>query len=139
MKYVLDANVALRWVLKEQHSDKAKRLRDDLERGVHELHVPDFFVIETAHALTKAERRRAVPQGQAVLLLAHILSYGLVVHESRPLALRAAELSSQARASVYDCTYLVLAEELGCDFVTADRKLISVFPNSTRIVDLAQF
>lgn len=37
MKYALDANVALRWVLNEQHSIKAMALRDEFRRGLHEL------------------------------------------------------------------------------------------------------
>jgi hypothetical protein len=40
MKYVLDSNVALKWVLPEPDADKAIQVRDDLRRGVTELYLP---------------------------------------------------------------------------------------------------
>ncbi len=64
MKYVLDVNVALKWVLNEVDSTKARRLRDDWRAQIHELLVPDVFPFEAAHALTRAERRRLI--GDAV-------------------------------------------------------------------------
>ena len=60
MKYVLDVNVALKWVLNEVDSTKARRLRDDWRAQIHELIVPDVFPFEATHALTRAERRRLI-------------------------------------------------------------------------------
>jgi predicted nucleic acid-binding protein len=57
MRYILDANVALKWVLPEADSDKAIRLRTDMQAGVHELLAPDVFPVEVAHALTRANAR----------------------------------------------------------------------------------
>jgi predicted nucleic acid-binding protein len=37
---------------------------------------------------------------------------------------RAYAVASQARLGVYDCLYVALAEQEGCDFVTADDRLI---------------
>lgn len=136
MKYVLDANVALRTVLNEPHSDKARKLIDDYRAGVHELLAPDFFPLEVANALTRAERKRIIPQGQAGILLAKILVSGPELHEAN--LTRAVDMASQARASVYDCLYYVLAEDNGCPFVTADRKILNAFPHGN-ILDLATF
>jgi predicted nucleic acid-binding protein len=44
MKYVLDASVAVKWVLPEADSAKAISLRDDYRKGVHELIAPDIFM-----------------------------------------------------------------------------------------------
>lgn len=43
MKYVLDASVALKWVLPELDSDKAIRLQEAYENKVHDLVAPDTF------------------------------------------------------------------------------------------------
>ncbi len=43
MKYVVDASVAVKWVVAEVLSDKAQLLRDDAQAGVHELLAPDVF------------------------------------------------------------------------------------------------
>lgn len=43
MKYVLDSSVALKWVLVEQHSDKANRLRADFSGGCSCIARPRYF------------------------------------------------------------------------------------------------
>jgi predicted nucleic acid-binding protein len=37
---------------------------------------------------------------------------------------RAYALSSAIRVGIYDCLYVALAEQEGCEFVTADDKLV---------------
>ena len=71
MNYVLDASVALKWVLPEADSDKARRLRDDSRNRVRSLLVPDFFPVEIAHALTRAERKKIIPVGYASHRVSH--------------------------------------------------------------------
>lgn len=137
MKYVLDVNVAVRWVLIEPHSDKARKLRDDFRAGVHELIATDFFPYEVANALTRAERRRIIPQGQARLLLDDIISDCPVLLDVFPLLTDATDLASNARASIYDVLHLRLAEEHDCQFITADRKIANAFPREPRVVELS--
>jgi hypothetical protein len=67
MKYVLDSSVAFKWEVPETDSDKATLLRDDFRNGIHELVAPDFFPLELAHALTRAERQGRIAVGQATL------------------------------------------------------------------------
>jgi predicted nucleic acid-binding protein len=74
MRYVLDSNVSLKWVLTEADSDKARRLRSEFQNQIHELVAPDVFPVEAAHALARAERRRIIAQGDADRLLTNILS-----------------------------------------------------------------
>jgi predicted nucleic acid-binding protein len=125
MKYVLDASVALKWVLTEADSPKALALRDDFRQQVHELLAPDLFPIEVAHALTRAERKGLIVPPQAARLLADVLSTPLPLHAYRPLLPRAVALSSARRCGVYDCVYVALAEREGCELITADDKLVN--------------
>jgi predicted nucleic acid-binding protein len=60
MKYVLDASVGLKWALIEVDTVKARRLRDALCNGVHSFLAPDFFPVEVAHSLTRAERQHRI-------------------------------------------------------------------------------
>lgn len=126
MKYVLDASVALKWVLDEQDSDKAHVLRDEFRRGLHELIAPDFFPVEVAHVLSKSERRGIVPVNGGAALLADVLSTPPVWSPSLPLLAISYSIAAQARVSLYDCLYVALAEREGCELLTADAKLISV-------------
>jgi predicted nucleic acid-binding protein len=124
MRYVLDSNISLKWVLTEADSDKARRLRVAFQNQLHELLAPDVFPVEVAHALAKAERRGVIPQGDADRLLSNILSTPPQLHPYLPLLKRALEIASQARIGVYDCLYVALAEREGCELLTADDRLV---------------
>lgn len=128
MKFVLDASVGLKVVLREDLSDKAINLLEEFRRHVHELLVPETFLAEVAHALTRAERRRVIPSSQASILFTDLLTPPPEVYPIAPLISRAIELSSQLRIGVFDCIYVALAEREGCDLVTADEKLIKALP-----------
>jgi predicted nucleic acid-binding protein len=124
MRYVLDAAVGLKWVLPEPLAPQARRLRADFQANVHDLLAPNLFPVELAHALTRAERRRIIPTGQALGFLANILKTPPVLHPYLPLLQRATDISSQMRVGVYDCVYVALAEREQCALVTADDKLV---------------
>ncbi len=125
MRYVLDSSVALKWVLAEPDSPKARQLRDDFRNQIHELLAPVVFEVEIAHALTRAERQGRIAVPQAGLFWADIMSTPPQLEPSGPLLPRAIQISSSARIGVYDCLYIALAEREGCPFVTADARLVS--------------
>jgi predicted nucleic acid-binding protein len=124
MKYVLDSSVAFKWVVTELHSDKARGLRDEFRRNLHQLFAPDVFPVEVAHALTRAERQRRITPPQAATLLAEVLTTSPQFYPYLPLLRRALAISSAARIGVYDCLYVALAEREGCEFLTADDRVI---------------
>ena len=124
MKYVVDSSVALKWVLPETDTPKAVALRDDFRMGIHELLAPDIFAIEVAHALARAERRKILNPPEGTQKLIDVLGSLPALHPYLPLLARAFEIASAARVGVYDCLYVALAEREGCDFITADDRLV---------------
>ncbi|MDX1948741.1 MAG: type II toxin-antitoxin system VapC family toxin [Pirellulaceae bacterium] len=126
MKLVLDASVAVKWVLPEADTPQALALRDGFRHQVHELIAPDTLPVEIAHALTRAERRGIIPVQSAIVRLTDVLATSPILHSYLSLLARAVELSSLARIGVYDCLYLALAEQEQCDFVTADQRLLTL-------------
>jgi predicted nucleic acid-binding protein len=125
MTYVSDASIALKWVLTEPDTARALRLRDDFDAGVVDLMAPDVFPAEVGHALAKAERRKIIPVGIGIVHLADVLRTLPRLYPSLPdLLPRAFEIASQYRIGVYDCLYVALAEREGCEFVTADDRLV---------------
>jgi predicted nucleic acid-binding protein len=66
MKSVLDASVAIKWVLVEPDSDKALRLRDAYRQGQHELIAPDWLRAEVANILGKAAARKKITIAEAI-------------------------------------------------------------------------
>lgn len=125
MRYVLDSSTAFKWVVAEYDSAKATRLRDEARRGWHELIAPDVFPIELAHALTRAERQGRIGIGDAAAHWAAVMTDAPRLEPSTALLPRAIAVSSSVRIGVYDCLYIALAEREGCDFVTADAKLVA--------------
>jgi len=124
MKYVLDSNVALKWVLAEPDSRIANQLRFDFQNSVSDLITPDVFQVEIAHALTRAERLGRIAVSQAGILWADVMSTPPRLEASGPLLPKAIQISSAARMGVYDCLYVALADREGCQLMTADDKLI---------------
>jgi predicted nucleic acid-binding protein len=137
MRFVLDASIAVKWVLPEPDTPKALSLRHDLQTQVHEFIAPDTFPVEVAHALTRAERRGTIRQQEAIQKLADVLATAPQFFHYLSMLPRAVELSSQLRIGVYDCLYLSLAEGQTCDVVTADQRLKAI--GHPRIILLADY
>jgi predicted nucleic acid-binding protein len=125
MKHVIDCSVAFKWVVAENDTDKAIRLRDDFRNAVLELLAPDLFPTEIANAILVAERNGRIAPGQGPQLLADVLNTLPILHPALPALLsRAYAIAAQTQTSAYDCLYVSLAEREGCDFITADDKLV---------------
>jgi predicted nucleic acid-binding protein len=124
MKYVLDASVAVKWMLPEEDSERAALLRISYASEIDELIAPDIFPAEMAHALTKAERRGIIAQGEAISKLGLVLRSLPVLYPYLPLLPRAVEIASSIRMGVWDCLYVALAERERCELVTSDERLV---------------
>src|SRR5436305_617717 len=125
MKYVLDSSVAFKWEVTEPDSDKADALRDDFRNAVHDLLAPDIFNVEVSHALTRAERQGRIAVGEARKLFLDILTTPPSFFPFQPLLPRAIDISSAMRVGVHDCIYVALAEQEGCEVVTADDRMVN--------------
>ena len=125
MIQVLDASVALKWVLPESDSSKAILVREEFAKGIRELIAPDIFSVEVAHTLAKAERRGLILPGEGATKFADVLQFVPDLHSYLPLLPRAFDIASAARIGVYDCLYVALAEREGLDLITADQRLMN--------------
>ena len=88
MKYVLDASVAVCWVLRNPLQARALKLRAEYQQGIHALIAPSQFPGEIASALTKAERQKLIPVGDAHLLIQDILNTPPIRYPLDPLFYR---------------------------------------------------
>lgn len=123
--FVLDSSVAVSWVIPEAATDPAIALRESVSSGRHDIIAPETFASEVAHALTKAERRKIIPEGDALKHLMDILESGPILVPFLSLLSRAVEISSATRIAVGDCLFIALSEERGCDLITADLRLLN--------------
>jgi predicted nucleic acid-binding protein len=136
-RFVLDASVALKWVLPEIDSPKALQIQADYSKQIVELLAPDLFPIEVAHALAKAERRNIIASPLGSQYLTDILQSCPQLEPSMALLPRAFEIATNARIGVYDCLYVCLAERENIPLITADQKLVKTLSKDFPfIVDL---
>ncbi len=120
---VLDASVILKCFLKEQDSPKALKFLEAHTSGDEQIAVPELLYYEVANALvTKtALSEKDITAALRNLLELDLVSYSLGVEEY----IRAAQLAMRVHITMYDASYPVLAERLGVNFITADKRLVS--------------
>src|SRR5437773_8245984 len=137
MKYVLDASAAICWVVRRPLAPKAIRLRDHFRQAIHHLLAPDIFIDEVASGLTKAEQK-LIPVGQAASLYAQVMNEPVALLPHVPLVTRAIDISSRTRSGYYDCLDVALAEQEGCQLITADQKSVNnLAPHFPFVLSLA--
>ena len=124
MKYVLDASVALKWVLDEPDVDRALFLRKEYEvLEQTELIAPDIFPVEIAHVLSKGFRQGKLSASEADAHLGNILTSMPKLRPYFGLLPRAFAIAQETRTGVYDALYIALGEAENVPVVTADKRL----------------
>ena len=124
-EFVVDANVAIKWVVPEIHSEAALRLRNT----DHTLLVPDFFFPEIGNILWKRVRRGETTLENAQEDLGALMGLNLQINSSVPLMSQALEIAVRVQQAVYDCVYLMLAVTRACQMVTADERFFNALQN----------
>ena len=120
-RFVVDASVAVKWLVPEIHTQEAELLLD----STHVLLAPELLYAEVGNALWKRVRRRELSGEEASLVLGALHRFTLEVTPTRALVNSALELALQADCTVYDGLYLALAIHDECRLVTADSRLRS--------------
>jgi predicted nucleic acid-binding protein len=125
MSQVVDANLAVALVLATPYSVQAQALWERWSTEAVQVYAPDLWAYEVTSALRKAMSLTGMPLSEAETYLETLARLGVQLVPPTPeldrLALRWAGRLGQTVA--YDAHYLALAEMLGCDFWTADRRL----------------
>lgn len=121
-RLVIDANVAIKWVLPEVYSDLALSI---LDNDQDELLVPDFFFAEITNILWKRIQRKELSLEKAQENLEDIKQIDFKVFDSYDLAAQALEIAVQVNQAIYDCIYLSLAINHDCRMITADERSIN--------------
>ena len=114
-KAVVDASVALKWLLSEEGSELALALRPH-----YRFIAPDLLLAECANALWKHVQRGQLLPDEAVLAARLLAADDLELAPTKGLLPDAVRLSIELRHPAYDCIYLALAMAEQCPFITAD-------------------
>ncbi len=122
---VVDASVAVKWVLVEELSDRAHALLQEARRVRRRLVAPPHLPAEVTNALYQRLRRHDLSEQEAQEALETYLDFEIDLLDPPGLYQKAFNLSTTyALPSTYDSLYLALADTLEAAFWTNDRRLI---------------
>ncbi len=122
MRLVIDASVAVKWLVEEEGSAVAGRLLS----GDHELFVPRLLASEVGNALWRKVRTGQLERSRAGTLAAAMPEMAVRWMEDEDVSADAVRLSLALDRPVYDCVYLALAHRIGATLVTADTRFANV-------------
>lgn len=117
---VVDASVAVKWVIGEAGSENAAMLK-----GAR-LYAPDLWVAECAYVLWKKAARNEISAEEAEAAAMALEAAEVELVATRPLLARAVRLATQLGHAAYDCLYLLAAADLGVPLITADARLVAL-------------
>ncbi len=133
---VVDANVAIKWIVDEPDSGLARSLASAA------LEAPDLLLIECANILWKKAAIGDLTRREAAAGLEFMLHAPVTFTASRELLDAALELALEWRHPVYDCLYAALAIRRNLPLVTADKRLAAAArkrkKSAVRVILLAE-
>lgn len=117
---VIDASVAVKFVVEERGSVQAQQLI----RADEPLIAPDWMLIEVGHALWKKVRSGVIEPEGAIQGLAATPKFFQELHSAYDLLESAYQLAFRLQHWLYDCLYLELALRQDVPLVTADEAFV---------------
>ena len=137
---VCDASVIVKWVIKEDYSDYARKIRIDHLNGRVTVIIPSIAITEVTNALRKYYLRGLISADylrRALNLLRNsLLSVYDITWES---VINASELSIKYGISIYDAIYIELAMRLNTVMYTADEALIRSLSGNKHVKHVTEY
>lgn len=118
---VLDASVVVKWFLDEEGSTEALQYEAHHVDGRDRVVAPDLLVYEIANVLSykKHLTDREIEGALNILEGLHLQLFSFSASELKDVV----RVARKRGITVYDALYAMLAQKLGCAFVTADQEL----------------
>jgi predicted nucleic acid-binding protein len=118
---VVDASIAVKWLVPEADSLGALKIREAHAGREISLFAPDLLTYEVANAL---RYRSGLADNDIEEGIDSLFDLDLALIAPTPKSVsQAALLAKTMNTSIYDATYLVLARDLDCRFITSDNEL----------------
>jgi len=117
---VVDASVALKWVIDEPGSEAAVALRTE------DLIAPALWLAEAANALWRHAWIGEISENEAAVQFSELLKAPVTSLAMEPYLERALQLAMEIGHPVYDCIYLALALQHQTYVVTADHRFAAI-------------
>ncbi len=123
MKLVIDASVAIKWVLADKQpepgTEMAEQLLAALDAGMHQLLQPPHWIVEVVGVIAR-RHPDLVTQSLATLRRLQV-----EIETGDASLLRAAGLADRLKQHMFDTLYHAVALEHGATLITADEKYLA--------------
>jgi predicted nucleic acid-binding protein len=137
---VVDASVAVKWILPEDDSEQARAILEASAEGAFDLIAPEHVLAEAANAVwARSYLRKEISVLSAQLGVALLRSANVAYTPTEALIPQAFELALAHGWTVYDCLYVALAMQEDAVLVTADRPVATTFGPTGYVRRLADF
>jgi len=117
-RLVIDASVAVKWVVPEPDSDRAEALLD------HALMAPDLLFAECANVLWKKVQRGELSKDEADIAAQTLEQADIAIASTRGHLASAMAIAVELDHPAYAAVYLSVAQAAELRLVTADDRLI---------------
>ena len=122
--HVIDASVAVKWYLPDEHdADLAVAILADFREGRTALVAPGHFRYEVPSAIRNALRTNRLTPSEGGRAIAAFFAAQVPTVDDNALIEAGYDQARRFGCSLYDGLYLALAENIGCPFIHADRRL----------------
>ncbi len=121
MPLIVDASVAVKWIVEEPLRDEALELV-----RLNDVVVPDLLLAEVRNALVNRVRRRLSTIEEARAAATAFRAIPLIIERSSDQLERAFDLALAFEHPLYDCLYLALAMARDLDLFTADLRMFDL-------------
>lgn len=138
---VVDASVLAQWIIPDEEiCAGAERLMEDVGSKQVILLAPPLLTHEVANALSKAAKRGRIAVEDAALALRALSRLGILFGDPTRNDQATLRLSVLPSVTAYDAAYVALAEDNGCTFYTADKRLVAALcGHSDRVRLVAEY
>ncbi|MEO9884746.1 MAG: type II toxin-antitoxin system VapC family toxin [Balneola sp.] len=123
---IIDASVAIKWVLNENGTDQAS----DLLNNITEFFEPEIFDIEISAILTKRVRMKELSYDEAITKKSYFTKLPYFKIPLNQIEEKAFDVASKFSFSYYDGLYLASALAYEGRLITADFRLYNGLQNS---------
>jgi len=124
---VIDASVVLKWYLPdEEHGPKALDLLDKYISDEIDLVAPSLLEYEVINGLVIAQRKGRVKEEKFLIAIDGFINLDIKLKNISNIYTRVLHYCEIFNCSVYDASYLAVAEKEGISMITADERLYNM-------------
>lgn len=121
-RFVIDASITIKWLHKEDKTETALQLLDQINSGEVIALVPNLIIYEIANTLIRGIKRPLLEANKAIDSLA-VIPWQIIAPTPDLIKDAMQFAAEHSQLSLYDAAYIAVALHHNASVITADQKL----------------